>query len=256
MLFRSPGEQEAVRHGEGVFVGYRAHATAGRGIRYPFGHGLSYTTFDVTELEVEASGPDDVRARVTVRNTGSLAGSEVVQLYVAPPPSRVRRPIRELGAFAKVHLEPDESTTVEMLLDRRVFRFWDARGHRWWVEPGTYGIEAGRSATDIVSRADVDLQGDTEPPAVLNRTSTVKEFFGHPVVGPALLQGLMAHATEEQKAMAADSADMLKMVDSMPMDQFARFPGVDLPDEALDQLIALSVGAAQAGVAAHPEPVA
>ncbi|MEV1245517.1 glycoside hydrolase family 3 C-terminal domain-containing protein [Nonomuraea sp. NPDC050022] len=238
--FNFPGEQEVVRYGEGVFVGYRAHVTSGQGARYPFGHGLSYTTFDVSDLSVEASGADGAVVHVTVTNTGSVAGADVVQVYVAPPASRVRRPVRELGAFAKVTLEPGESTRIDLELDRTTFRFWDAGGHRWWVEPGSYGVEIGRSATDIVARVEVELEGDTEAPPELTRTSTVKEFFAHPVVGPALMEGMLANATPEQREAAEAGADMLRMVDSMPMDQFARFPGVGLPDETLDMLIALS----------------
>ena len=108
------------------------------------------------------------------------------------------------------------------------------------MEPGTYEVEIGRSAADIVARVEVELEGDTEAPAELTRTSTVKEFFAHPVVGPALMEGMLANATPEQREAAESGADMLRMVDSMPMDQFARFPGVGLPEETLDVLIALS----------------
>ena len=139
-----------MRHGEGVFVGYRYYTSVDRGVRYPFGHGLSYTTFDVESFDVVATGRDTATARVTVRNTANVAGAEVVQLYIAPAPSEVRRPVRELGAFAKVSLEPGEASTVSLELERRAFAHWDARGSRWWVDPGMYRVELGRSATDII----------------------------------------------------------------------------------------------------------
>ncbi|GAA4045484.1 family 78 glycoside hydrolase catalytic domain [Agromyces indicus] len=245
-----PGEQEIARHGEGVFVGYRYYTSADRAVRYPFGHGLSYTGFEVEVFDVEANGPDTAVARVTVRNTGDVAGAEVVQLYVAPASSEVRRPVRELGAFAKVELAAGEATTVSLELERRAFAHWDARGSRWWVAPGTYRLELGRSASDIVAARDLALDGDVDRPAALSLDSTVKEWFGHPVVGPALMQGMMANATAEQQAAAEANANALKMVESMPMGQFARFPGVDLADDVLDRFIALSLAAAQ------PEPVA
>jgi len=245
-----PGEQEVVRHGEGVFVGYRYYTSVDRAVRYPFGHGLSYTTFAVEAFDVEATGSDTAVARVTVRNTGALAGAEVVQLYIAPAPSNVRRPVRELGAFAKVSLEPGEATTVSLEFERRAFAHWDARGSRWWVDPGTYRVELGRSATDIVEVRELPLEGDVDRPAPLSLVSTVKEWFNHPIVGPALMQGMLANATPEQQTAAEANANALKMVESMPMGQFARFPGVEIPDEALEQLIALSVASAQ------PEPVA
>ncbi|MET0886350.1 MAG: family 78 glycoside hydrolase catalytic domain [Mycetocola sp.] len=240
-----PGENGTVRYGEGVFVGYRYYATTGCDTRYAFGHGLSYTTFAHEGLQVEATGGHTARVRVTVRNTGQVAGADVVQFYVAPAPSPVRRPVRELAGFAKVHLQPGESTVVELDLDRRVFAFWDVTADRWWVEPGTYTVQLGRSAVDIVDEATVTLAGDTDRPKPLSLDSTVGDWFGHPVVGPALMHAMMAGASEEQLAAAEDNGNMLKMVESMPMGQFARFPGVEIPDEALDQLISLSQAAAE-----------
>lgn len=235
-----PGERETVRYGESVFVGYRWYSTAEQPVRYPFGHGLSYTTFSYDGLEVAASGVDTAVVRVTVRNTGAVAGSEVVQVYVAPAAAPVRRPARELAAFTKVHLQPGQSVLVELALDRRAFAYWDTTKNRWRVEPGTYRIELGRSSAEIVISADLDLEGDTDQPEALTLDSTVGDWFGHPVVGPALMQAMMAGATDEQKAAAAENENMLKMVESMPMSQFARFPGVEIPDAALEQLMSLS----------------
>ena len=144
-----------------------------------------------------------------------------------------------------MHLEPGESTVVEVELDRRVFAFWDITADRWLVEPGTYTVQLGRSAVEIVDEAAVALAGDTDRPKPLSLDSTVGDWFGHPVVGPALMQAMMAGASEEQLAAAEDNGNMLKMVESMPMAQFARFPGVEIPDEALDQLVALSLSGAQ-----------
>ena len=238
-----PGENETVRYGEGIFVGYRYYTTAGRPVRYPFGHGLSYTTFEHSDLHVEAAGPDTAVARVTVRNTGTVAGSDVIQLYVAPAEAPVRRPVRELVGFTKIRLEPGEQQTVEITLVRRSFAYWDTVKDRWWVQPGTYRVELGRSAEAIVLEAPVSLGGDTDVPAPLDLRSTVAEWFGHPVVGPAMMRAMMANATPEQLAAAEDNANMLKMVESMPMGQFARFPGVEISDDILEQLIALSAAA-------------
>ncbi|MFC3996759.1 family 78 glycoside hydrolase catalytic domain [Nocardiopsis sediminis] len=240
-----PGENEVVRYGEGVFVGYRHYTTVGRAVRYPFGHGLAYTSFAYESLEARATGADTATVTATVRNTGERAGAEVVQIYIAPAPSRVRRPVRELAGFAKVHLEPGATATVEIPLGRRAFAHWDTTGDRWWVEPGTYTVELGRSSEDIVDTRAVDLGGDEEAPAPLAPDSTVKDWFGHPVVGPALMEAMLAGATDEQLAAAENNADMLKMVESMPMDQFARFPGVDIPDATLQRLIDMSIEAAR-----------
>lgn len=240
-----PGENLEVSYGEGVFVGYRYYTSAERAVRYPFGHGLSYTEFTQSDLQVEAAGEASAVARLTVRNDGDRAGAHVVQLYVAPAPSAVRRPVRELAAFAKVFLEPGEETTVELDLDRRAFAYWDEPGHRWWVQPGVYRIEAGRSSTVIDAVAAVTLAGDVERPKPLSLTSSVKEWFSHPVVGPALITSMMANATEEAKAASKENANLLRMVDSMPMGQFAKFPGVVLSDDTLAELVEVSVRAAE-----------
>ncbi len=238
-----PGERGTVRYGEGVFVGYRYHTTTGRAARYPFGHGLSYTTFEHGDVQVRVTGPDTATVSLTVRNTGDRSGADVVQVYVAPAASPVRRPVRELAGFAKVSLEPGETHTVEIDLDRRAFAFWDVTGDRWWVQPGEYGVQVARSAADVVVAVPVTLDGDVDRPAALSLDSTVGEWFGHPVVGPALIEAITAGASEDQRAAAQENPNMLKMVESMPMGQFARFPGVEIPDSALDELIELSVGA-------------
>ncbi|MGL4256712.1 MAG: beta-glucosidase, partial [Microbacterium sp.] len=121
------------------------------------------------------------------------------------------------------------------------FAYWDVVKDRWWVQPGSYGVEIGRSSADITTAVSVTLEGDQDRPEALTLESTVGQWFGHPVVGPALMQAMMANATPEQLAAAEDNGNMLKMVESMPMGQFARFPGVEIPDAALDQLVALSL---------------
>jgi hypothetical protein len=235
-----------VRYGEGVFVGYRYYTSIDHQCRYPFGHGLSYTTFEYAGFEVEAPSDDSAVVRVTVRNTGDRAGSDVVQLYVAPPISAVRRPVRELAGFAKVTLEPGAESTVELALDRRCFAHWDVTGDGWRVQPGAYEFQLGRSAVEIVDAHTLTLEGDTDRPKPLNLEATVGEWFGHPIVGPALMQAMMADASAEQLAAAEANANMLKMVESMPMGQFARFPGVEIPDAALEELIAMSIASALA----------
>ncbi|AYJ51637.1 beta-glucosidase [Rhodococcus sp. P1Y] len=232
-----PGEQEVVRYGESVFVGYRYYTSTNREVRYPFGHGLSYTTFVYSDPDIVVTASDAATARVTVRNDGQLVGSEVVQLYIAPAPSDVRRPIRELAAFDKVALRPGESRTLSFDLDRRVFAHWDASGSRWWVDPGTYELQLARSASDIAYTLQFRLDGDVEGPSDLTLDSTVKKWFEHPVVGPLLLDVMAAKMPDAQRGDSSENSTMLKMVESMSMGQFARFPGVDLSHGALDDLL-------------------
>jgi beta-glucosidase len=139
-----PGERGQVRYGEGVFVGYRWYDTRDLPPRFCFGHGLSYTTFALGEPSF-----DGATLRVPVTNTGDLRGAEVVQCYVRDVESTVARPRQELKAFAKVWLEPGESSEVELALDDRAFAFWDPLQHDWVVEPGEFELRIGTSSRDI-----------------------------------------------------------------------------------------------------------
>jgi beta-glucosidase len=231
-----PGEQGHVRYGEGVMVGYRHYATAGVPVRYPFGHGLSYTTFATSDLAVEATGDDAARVTLTVTNTGERAGKHVVQVYVATEAGPVRRPARELRAFTKVALEPGESRPVSLDLDRRAFAYWDVREGGWVVAPGTYTVQIGADALDIVAEAAVVLTGDAVVPE-LTMQSSVVEWFGHPVVGAECVQLLLAGMPGDPRDADADEqAGMLQMIGSMPMRRFVTDFGAAIPPEELERL--------------------
>jgi deazaflavin-dependent oxidoreductase (nitroreductase family) len=151
-------------------------------VRYPFGHGLSYTTFTYSDLEV--SGTGTVTVSCTVTNTGARAGREVVQLYVGDPDAAVRRPVRELRGFDKVTLEPGGSTRVTFILSGRDFAYWDVATDAWRLEGGDFVIEVGASSRDIRLHATINLPDDPAlPPLVpdeklldLGRTGS---FPGH-----------------------------------------------------------------------------
>ena len=235
-----PGEAGHVRYGEGVLVGYRYHETVNVPARYAFGHGLSYTTFSYSDLTALTVGGGEASVQVTITNTGEHAGADVIQIYVGAPERPVRTPVRELRAFRKVTLEPGESRTLTLDLDRRAFAYYDVTDQRWAVTPGQYSIELGRSSHDIAARTTISIRGDAGRPSPLSLTSTVEEWFTHPVVGPLLIEGITASLTEEQRHAAAGMQDGLKMAYSMPMNQFAKFPGVSIPLESLHQLIEAS----------------
>jgi beta-glucosidase len=149
-----PGAGGEVRYEEGVFIGYRHHEAKNIAPRFPFGHGLSYTQFVYGTLDVEQAGEEGAVASVTVTNVGARAGKEVVQLYVSDLQSTVPRPPKELKAFQKISLEPDETTTVRFTLDRRAFAFWDGE---WIVEAGVFDLLCGSSSADIRARAALTL---------------------------------------------------------------------------------------------------
>ena len=137
---------------EDVFVGYRWFDAKNIEPQFPFGHGLSYTTFTIGKPKLSReTGKIVVNASVT--NTGKVAGAEVVQLYIAPPKSDVERPVRELKDFAKVFLLPGETKTVEMQFTKRDISYWDIATHDWKATRGTYRIEIGTSSRDIKQAA-------------------------------------------------------------------------------------------------------
>jgi beta-glucosidase len=142
-----PGERGQVRYGEGVFVGYRWYDTRRIEPQYCFGHGLSYTTFDIADPRWNGT---ELTVRVT--NTGTRAGAEVVQCYVHDAQATVSRPEQELKGFAKVALDPGESRDVSFALDDRAFAFWDVERHDWTAEPGDFELRVGTSSRDIRQR--------------------------------------------------------------------------------------------------------
>ncbi|WP_182905909.1 glycoside hydrolase family 3 C-terminal domain-containing protein [Microbispora sp. H13382] len=235
-----PGEAGHVRYGEGVMVGYRYHETAERPVRYPFGHGLSYTTFATSGLRVVRTGDYTATVTVTVTNTGGRAGKHVVQVYVATTAGPVRRPARELRAFTKVALAPGESRTVTLLLGRRAFAYYDVPLGRWVVAPGDYTIQIGENASSVVAETTIGLDGDAAVP-VVSLDSTLGEWLSHPHAGPALLKVLTAGRSERP---AEHDADGLRMASSMPMGRFLTFAGIDLPRETLRELVRLGGPAA------------
>ncbi len=158
-----PGKEGHVIYREGVFVGYRHYEKAGIAPLFPFGHGLSYTTFEWGAPVVDRQAFDGrgvVTVRVRVTNTGSRSGSEVVQLYVAPRASRVERPAKELRAFAKLRLEPGETSEAIMTLSARSLSYFDADRNAFVSEKGSYRLIAATSSTTPRGSIDIELTGE------------------------------------------------------------------------------------------------
>ena len=151
-----PGEAGVVRYGEGVFVGYRWYDARDIAPMIPFGHGGSYTTFEWDQPTVTGDGTERT-VSVPVTNTGDRPGSEVVQVYVAPPDGGVPRPPKELAGFAKLTLDPGETGTAVVTLSERSFARWDPETHRWTVDLGQYRLVVAASATDIRSATDIEV---------------------------------------------------------------------------------------------------
>ena len=136
--------RKTVAYREGLYIGYRYFTTAEKAVRFPFGYGMSYTTFAYSDMAADAQG-----VSLTVTNTGSVAGTEIVQLYVAKKDSALFRPARELKGFARVTLAPGEKQRITLTLDDKAFRFWNVKSNRWEIEGGEYELFVGASVEDI-----------------------------------------------------------------------------------------------------------
>lgn len=155
---RYPGTERTSEYREGIFVGYRYYDTASKAVKYPFGFGMSYTSFEYGGLEL---APDGVS--FTIKNTGSVPGAEIAQVYVAAPKSGVFCPEKELRGFARVELSPGETTRVFVRLPERAYQYWNIAENRWATAGGRYEILVGASSRDIRLRGAVEKPGDGAP---------------------------------------------------------------------------------------------
>lgn len=179
-----PGQCNRAEYREGIFIGYRYYEKKQLKPLFPFGYGLSYTTFAYTGIETDHSDlkeNETLKVRVKVRNTGSRSGKETVQLYVRDIVSSVPRPQKELKGFSKVLLQPGEEKTVEFTLDRRAFAFYDERIQDWRVEAGNFEILAGRSSADTPLKATVTVHSHLCERQKFTRNSTIGELLADPL---------------------------------------------------------------------------
>lgn len=247
-----PGEFGHVRYGEGLLVGYRWYDAKGLDVTFPFGHGLSYTTFEYTGATAEVGADGGIVVRLDVTNSGDRDGREVVQVYVAPTTSIVQRAPRELKAFSSVALAAGETRSVELVVRREDLAYWDIRVDRWVVEGGEYTVEVAASSRDIRSRVSVEISGDAVHQE-LTMNSSVGDLMTHPIAGPIVQQalgGLMGGLGGDAAAasMMPNDEAMQKMMASFPIGRLAGFPGLPVDFAQIEQLIAAAnAGGSTAG---------
>lgn len=239
-----PGVDGQVNYREDIYIGYRYYDKKKMDVGFPFGHGLSYTTFAYSDLKLDKEAirdTDTLTVTCRVKNTGSRAGREAVQLYVRQKNPHVSRPVRELKGFESVKLEPGQDKEVRFALDRRSFAYYEEKLHDWYVESGEYVIEVGASSRDIRQSGCVQVQGTGEIPMVFNYESTVGDLL-KTARGKAFVQQMMEKSmgapSENLEAMGEGSEKLAQsMMFEMPLRSIVSFGRMTM--EQLDGLLAM-----------------
>ncbi|RHS78677.1 glycosyl hydrolase [Firmicutes bacterium AM43-11BH] len=235
---------------EGVFVGYRYYTSRKLETAFPFGYGLSYTTFAYSDLQLdkkEMSDKEHVEVSVKVKNTGKCAGKTVVQLYVGAPETEVVRPVRELRGFEKIFLEAGEEKTVTFILGERAFAYWNTLIHDWYAEEGTYKVMIGENADQMCVGEEITVHPTKELPKTYSLNTCLGELMRDPkaqtVMAP-FMQGMaqndaamdMAEANENDQSGVVNQEMMAAMMEGMPLRQLLSFvPGIKR--EMLEQMV-------------------
>jgi len=238
-----PGEDGVVEYREGVYIGYRYYDKKQMDVLLPFGFGMSYTSFEYSDIRIDKNTMDDIDTLMImckVKNTGNRSGKEAVQLYVRDIESMVGRPMRELKGFSKVSLLPGEEKDVTFILDKRAFAYYEPKIHDWYVESGMFAIEVGSSSRDIKLSANVEVHSTATLPYVFTADTSMGVAMRHPR-GKALMEGTQpkeddSRTASNRKAMGEGSDGMVQtMMEEMPLRSLASFG--KMTQEQLDNLI-------------------
>lgn len=243
------GEGNEADYREGIFVGYRYYDKKDMDVLFPFGYGLSYTTFACSDLRLSASEITDqetLTATVTVKNTGACAGKTVVQLYVGDKDSTVLRPVRELKGFEKVELAPGESKDVSFVLDKRSFAYWNTELGDWHVETGEFTVEVGQSSRDIEVCGTVTVNSTV----ALKKHYTMDSIYMDILADPKAAEVVKPMLEEMKKAFSSGSEDTtdaakeavseemnMAMIKYMPLRGAMSFGG-GITQEQMDAMLA------------------
>ncbi|MBJ8105770.1 MULTISPECIES: glycoside hydrolase family 3 C-terminal domain-containing protein [Bacillus cereus group] len=242
-----PGEGDKVEYKEGVFVGYRYYDKKNIEPLFPFGFGLSYTNFEYSNLSVdkkEIKDTETVSVTVNVKNIGSTAGKEIVQLYIKDIESTMIRPEKELKGFEKVELQPGEEKTVNFILNKRSFAYYNVELKDWHVETGEFEILVGKSSREIVLQDNVYIQSKTIIRKPVHRNTLLGDIFADPILAP-IAKGLMEKALKDSPfaSMTEGDSDASEMMDAMlnymPLRALVNFSAGAFTEEMLSEIIGL-----------------
>lgn len=235
-------QDNKVQYTEGVFVGYRYYDSRKMEVLFPFGHGLSYTRFEYSNLiidQVKVKDTDIFTVSVEVQNTGSMYGKEVVQLYITPAECSVARPVQELKGFEKIALEPGQRKTISFELNKRAFAYWDVKIHDWYAATGEYGIRIGSSSRDIRLTGKVRVETTGRDSVVYTKDSAVGDLLANPEKAE-IVQQMLAGIQQpdkgaEQSNDAMTTAAQQAMMMSMPLRALMSFG--EMSEETLGKML-------------------
>ena len=245
------GEGDTVEYREGVFVGYRYYDKKAIDVLFPFGHGLSYTTFEYSRLRLDKTAMDDtqeLQVCVDVTNTGRCFGKEIVQLYVKAPSTSLIRPVKELRGFEKIALAPGETKTITFTLGQRAFAYWNTQIHQWHVLTGSYDILLGASSRDIRCQAAVEVASTVTLPKRFHINSTLGDILADPeaaaIMGP-VLSGFSLGGSDDTGSNDTDSGEdaavsqemMAAMMADMPLRTLISFSSGAIREETILQML-------------------
>ena len=242
-----PGEGDKVEYKEGVFVGYRYYDAKNIEPLFPFGFGLSYTNFEYSNLSInkkEITDTETVSISMNVKNTGSRAGKEIVQLYIKDVESSMTRPEKELKGFEKVELQPGEEKTVSFTLNKRSFAYYNVELKDWHVETGEFEILVGKSSKEIVLHDSMYVQSTTITQKPVHRNTLLGDIFTDPILAP-IAKGLMEKALKDSPfgSMTEGDSDASEMMDAMlnymPLRALVNFSAGAFTEEMLSEIIGI-----------------
>ncbi|WP_342043277.1 glycoside hydrolase family 3 C-terminal domain-containing protein [Bacillus sp. OTU2372] len=241
-----PGDGDKVEYKEGIFVGYRYYDKKEIEPLFPFGYGLSYTNFEYSNLildKKELKDTEKVSVSLIVKNSGSVPGKEIVQLYVKDVASTVSRPEKELKGFEKVELQPGEQKTVTFVLDKRSFAYYNVHLRDWHVETGEFEVLIGKSSREIVLSEKIQVQSSVLVQKPVDRNTTLGEIFANPVLSEIAKQfvGKLSQTSEKQNASANDDEAKMNnaMVESVPLRAIVNYSQGKFTEEMLAGMIQL-----------------
>src|SRR5699024_5121203 len=237
-----PGDIEKVKYNEEIFVGYRYYDMKNISPLFPFGHGLSYTTFEYSDISISRSNIKDSESalvRFKLKNTGVMEGKEIVQLYINDVESSVIKPPKELKGFKKVTLIPDAEEIVEFKLDKQTFSHYSETLKDWHVESGTFKILIGSSSQDIKLKWHIHVSSNTSIPNEYHINSAIGDILDNPDLDWAVnkLQDLIRIFIKEDLENLQGDDTFTEIIKNAPLKKLIPFSNGKITDEMLQKIV-------------------